>query len=62
MYSLKIVAKGCYVLFLISVFIVQVTKSVYFTQYNTLSRIPPSTAMHFANRARTWRVARLSAS
>jgi hypothetical protein len=29
---------------------------------NRLSKIPPSTSMHFATRVRTWRVARLSAS
>jgi len=50
------------VLFLISVFIVQVTKVVQFTQYNTLSKIPPSTTIHFASRVTSWRVARLSAS
>jgi hypothetical protein len=44
---------------LIPVFIVQVTKLVQFTQYNTFSKIPPSTSMHFATRVRTWRVARL---
>jgi hypothetical protein len=27
--------------------------------YNTFSKIPPSTSMHFATRVRTWRVARL---
>jgi hypothetical protein len=47
------------VLFLIPVFIVQETKLVQFTQYNTFSKIPPSTSMHFATRVRTWRVARL---
>jgi hypothetical protein len=36
---------------LIPVFIIQVTK---FTQYNTFSKIPPSTPMHFATRVRTW--------
>jgi hypothetical protein len=45
-----------YVQFLIPVFIVQVTKLV---QFNTFSKIPPSTSMHFAARVRTWRVARL---
>jgi hypothetical protein len=41
------------------VFIVQVTKLVQFTYYNTFSKIPPSTSMHFATRVRTWRVPRL---
>jgi len=27
-----------------------------------ISKLPPSTSMHFATRVRTWRVARLSAS
>jgi hypothetical protein len=35
--------KGYYVLILITVFIVQVTKLVQLTQYNTFSKIPPST-------------------
>jgi hypothetical protein len=48
--------KKHYVLFLIQVFIVQVTKVVHFTQYNTFSKIPPSTSMHFAARVRIWRV------
>jgi hypothetical protein len=34
--------KRDYVLFLISVFTVQVTKLVQFTKYNTFSKIPPS--------------------
>jgi hypothetical protein len=34
----KLLIKCYYVLFLISVFIVQVTKLVQFTQYNTFSR------------------------
>jgi hypothetical protein len=37
----------------------QVTKLVQFTWYNTFSKIPPSTSMHFVARVRTWRVARL---
>jgi hypothetical protein len=45
------------VLFLI--FIVQVTNLLV---YNTFSKISPSTSIHFATRARTWRVARLSSS
>ena len=49
-----------YVLFLIPVFIVQVTESV--QGYNKRSKIPPSTSMHFATRVNTWRVVRLSAS
>jgi hypothetical protein len=53
------IRKRYYVLFLIPVFIAHVTKLVQFTQYNTFSKIPPSTSMHFATRVRTWRVARL---
>ena len=49
-----------YVLFLIPVFIVQVTEFV--QGYNKCSKIPPSTSMHFATRVKTWRVVRLSAS
>jgi hypothetical protein len=49
-----------YVLFVIPVFIVQVTKMVQFTSYKTLSKIPPSASIHFASRVRTWRVARLN--
>ena len=49
-----------YVLFLIPVFIVQVTELV--QGYNKCSKIPPSTSMHFATRVKTWRVVRLSAS
>ena len=48
-----------YVMFLIPVFIVQVTELV---QFITFSKIPPSTAMHFATRVKTWRAVRLSAS
>jgi hypothetical protein len=54
-----LIRKRYYVLFLIPVFIVQVTKLVQFTQYNTFRKIPPSSWMHFATRVRTWRVARL---
>jgi hypothetical protein len=54
-----LIIKRYYVLFLIPVFIVQVTKLVQFTYYNTFSKIPPSTSVHFATRVRTWRVARL---
>jgi hypothetical protein len=54
-------SKNCryYVLFLIVVFIVQVTKLVQFIKHNTFSKIPPLTSMHFETRVRTWRVARL---
>jgi hypothetical protein len=58
----KLLINRHYVLFLMSVFIVQVTQSVQFTQYSTFSKVPPSTSMHFATRVRTWRVASLSAS
>jgi hypothetical protein len=57
----KLFIKKYYVLFLISVLIVQVTKLVQFTQYNTFSKIPPLTSVHFANRVRTRSVAGLSA-
>ena len=57
----KLLPKCNYVLFVMSAFIVQVTKLVEFKQYNTFSKIPPSAAMHFATRVRTWNVARLSA-
>jgi hypothetical protein len=60
LYSSKIVYKEeTLVLFLIPIFIVQVTKLVQFTQYNTFSIIPQSTSTHFATRVRTWRVVRL---
>ena len=32
------------------------------TVYNKCSKIPPLTSIHFANRVKTWRVVRLSAS
>jgi hypothetical protein len=51
--------KRYYILFLIPIFIVQVIKLVQFTYYNTFSKVPPLTSMHFATRVRTWRVARL---
>jgi hypothetical protein len=54
-----LIRKRYYLLFLIPVFIVQVTKLVQFTLYNTFFKIPPSTSMHFAIRVRAWRVARL---
>jgi hypothetical protein len=60
--SCKILIKKCFVLFIISVFIVQLTQSVHFTQHSACSNIPPSTSMHFAARVRTWRVAGLSSS
>jgi hypothetical protein len=59
LYSSKTVDKRYYVLFLISLFIVQVTKLVQFTEYNPFSKIPASTSMHFPTSVRTWRVARL---
>jgi len=49
-----------YVLFLISVFIVQVTELV--QEYEKCSKIPPPTSMRFATRVKTWRVVRLRAS
>jgi hypothetical protein len=36
-----------------------VIQLVQFTQYNTFSKILPSTSIHFATRVWTWRVARL---
>jgi hypothetical protein len=48
-----------YILLLIPTFIAQVTKLVQFTCYNTFSKIPPKTSMHFATRVRIWHVARL---
>jgi hypothetical protein len=36
--------------------IIQVSKLVHFTWYNTFSNIPPSTSMRFGARVRTWRV------
>ena len=48
-----------YVLFLIAVFIVQVTELI--QGYNKSSKIPPSTSVHFAARVKAWRVVRLSA-
>jgi uncharacterized integral membrane protein len=42
-----------YALFLISVFIVQVTKLVQFIYYNTFSKIPLSTSLLIATRVRT---------
>ena len=58
----KLLLKSKHVFFLISVFIVQVTNLVQFTQYRTFSKIPPSTAMHFAIHVRICHVAGLSAS
>jgi hypothetical protein len=49
----SLIRKRCYVLFLIPVLIVQVTKLVHFTQHNSFSKSPPSTPMHFAARVRT---------
>jgi hypothetical protein len=48
-----LIRKKYYVLFPIPVFIVQMTKLVHFTEYNTFSEIPPSTSMHFTTRVRT---------
>jgi hypothetical protein len=60
--SCKILIKRCFMLFIISVFVVQLTQSVHFTQHSGCSNIPPSTSVHFATRVRKWRVAGLSAS
>ena len=49
-----------YVLFLIPVFIVQVTELVQFTL--NVRKFHLSTSMHFATRVKTWRVVRPSAS
>ena len=46
----KLLIKRCYILFLILVFIVGLTKLVQFTYYDTLSKIPPSTSVQFATR------------
>jgi hypothetical protein len=51
--------KRYYLQFLIPVFITQVKKVVQFTQYNTFSKILPSTSMHFGTPVRTRSVARL---
>jgi hypothetical protein len=61
LYSSKIVdkKKRYYVLFVIPVFIVQVTTLVQCNYYNTFSKIAPSTSVHFASHVRTWLVARL---
>jgi len=57
-----LIRKRCYmyVLFLIHVFIAQVTELI--QGYNICSKIPPSTSMHFVTRVKTWRVVRLSVS
>jgi hypothetical protein len=47
------------VLYLTPEFIVEVTKLVQFTYYNTFSKIPPSTSMHFATSVKTWCIALL---
>ena len=49
-----------YILFLILVFIVQVTELVH--GYNKCLKFPPSTSMHFTTHVKTWRVVRLSVS
>jgi hypothetical protein len=51
-----LIRKLYYVLFLIPVFIDQVTK---FVAYSLPSKIPPSTSMHFETLVRIWRVAHL---
>jgi hypothetical protein len=48
-----LIRRRYYVLFLILVFIAQVTKLVQFTYNNTFSKIAPSASMHFAFRVRT---------
>jgi hypothetical protein len=48
-----LIRKRYYGLFLIPVFIVQVITLVQFIQYNTFSKIPPSTSVHFAACVRT---------
>jgi hypothetical protein len=54
LYSSKLlIRKIYYVLFLILVFIVQVTKLVHFTWYSIFSKIPLPTLMYFATRERT---------
>ena len=57
----KLLLKGNYLLFPIMVFIVEVVTFVEFNQYNTSSKIPTSTVMHFATGVKTWCVSRLSA-
>jgi hypothetical protein len=63
LYNFKIVDKKeislLRTVFLILVFIAQVTKLVQFTQHNTFSETPPSTSIHFVARVRTWRVSRV---
>jgi hypothetical protein len=54
-----LIRKRYYILFLIPVLTVQVKHLVRFPKYNTYSKIPPTTSMHFGTRVRTWRVARL---
>jgi len=57
----KLLLKCNYVLFLKSVFIVQVAMLVQFDQYNTFPKIPPSRLTHLETPVRIWRVVRLSA-
>jgi hypothetical protein len=60
LYSSKVIdKKRYYVLFLIPEFIVQVTKLVQCSYYNTFAKIPLSTSVHFATRVRTWSIARV---
>jgi hypothetical protein len=54
-----LIRKRYYMLFLILVFIVQLTKLVQFTKHNTFFKIPSSTSMHFATRLMMRRVAGL---
>ena len=56
----KLLLKGNYVLFLITVFIVQAAKLIEFNQYNTSTKIPTSTVTYVATGVRTWCVGRLS--
>ena len=49
-----------YVMFLMPVFIVQVTELVEFVI--NVRKIPPSTSLNFATRVKIWRVVRLIAS
>jgi carotenoid cleavage dioxygenase-like enzyme len=53
-----LIRKRYYVLFLMPVFIAQVTKLLQFAKYNKISKFPPSTSVLFATHVRTWRVAR----
>jgi hypothetical protein len=52
-----LVRKKYCIMFLIPLFIVQVTKLVQFTYYNAFLKIPPSISVCFKTCMRTWRVA-----